>query len=91
MEYVPSYKLNYVCDGVIFDDETLIGYSWDILKYIKMELVRMIDHEDFDNLEEFYEISIDLMKQLQEHDGLVIVNYHPMGAYFVHDLVEKNG
>lgn len=36
------------------------------------------------------QILTELLKDLEEHDGLVIARLSPMGAYIVHDLYAKD-
>lgn len=66
---------------IIHDDVNIIGYSWDIADEIREEMENM----DEDDKELFQE----LLDELEQHDGLVRCNYHPMGAYWVEDLVAK--
>lgn len=75
-------------DNIIFDNENMIGFSWDIERYIKfeMEYQKGNDPEDYECNEELF---TDLLNDLEDHDGLVKCSYHPMGAYFVEDLVVK--
>lgn len=66
---------------IIHDDENIIGYSWDIADEVREEMENM-DEDD-------RELFQDLVDQLEEHDGLVFVSYHPMGAYIVEDLITR--
>lgn len=77
-------------ENVIFNNENMIGFSWHIADYIRYEMDYQKDNDpdEYECNEELYE---DLLKDLDEHDGLVYVSYHPMGAYFVDDLVTKDG
>ena len=77
-------------ENIIFDDENMIGFSWDIADYVRSEMEYQEQNPDNDeNDEDNRTLFDDLLKQLDEHDGLVYVHYHPMGAYFVNDLIEK--
>lgn len=68
-------------NNLIFDDEDIIGFSWDVAKYIK-DVIENDCGDDDDR-----EIFQDFLKDVEEHDGLVKCVYHPMGAYLVFDLV----
>lgn len=68
-------------ETVIYDDETIIGYSNDI--------VRDLIANGIDDSEE-YELERDLIAKLNELDReLVLINYHPMGAYTCYKLEPK--
>jgi len=69
-------------ENIIFDDEKIIGYSWDIARYMQDEFDRTQDEDEKD-------LFSDCLKELEKHDGLVICYYDAMGAYFVYDLIEK--
>ena len=66
---------------IIHDAETIIGYSWDIADEVMEEM------EDMDEMDQ--ELFQELLDELEQHDGLVRCNYHPMGAYWVEDLIAK--
>ena len=79
-------------ERIIFDDENMIGFSWDIADYIRSEMDYQKQNPDNDENDEDNEtLFTDLLNDLDEHDGLVYVSYHPMGSYFVDDLVTKSG
>lgn len=66
---------------IIFDDENILGKSWEIERYIEEHL--------YDNDGEWVELGTELLKEVKEHDGYVYCSYHPMGAYTVFDLYYK--
>lgn len=63
---------------LFYDDETIVGYSDDIIEDLKENG----DDED----ESIQELIDDLSKYDYE---LVICRYHPMGAWFVSRLIEE--
>lgn len=69
-------------NNIIYDAENMIGFSWDIAASIADDLKRgRIDDPE--------EMSIsELLEELEQHNGLVICKWHPMGAWYVADLVE---
>ena len=86
--------LEILADKIIFDDENLIGYSWDIFEYVSLEKTNEIlncngDKQKLEELKDYLDVNRDLLVQLNEHDGLVLCEYHHMGAYVVFDLVVK--
>ena len=71
--------------NIIFDAETIIGYSWDIERYVKYAMEHEISPDDEDALS----LAQEELDELAKHDGLVECWYHPMGAWVVTDLVRK--
>lgn len=67
-------------NDIIFDAEDIIGYSWDI----KGHILKAMESDEFDD----DDLTHELLEDLEKHDGLVICHYHPMGAYWVNDLIE---
>lgn len=67
-------------ENIIFNDETMIGYVWDIKRYIENEQPKDEDEKQIFN---------ELLADLEQHDELVICYFHPMGSYIVNDLIEK--
>lgn len=82
-------KLDKFESMLMFDDENIIGYSWDIKEYLHEDMKTRIDELDYDELESYISLTLDLLRDLNEHDGLVLCEYHPMGAYTVFDLIKK--
>lgn len=66
---------------IIFDDENIIGESWEIERYLKDQLK---EHD-----EECESLAKELLEDLKRHDGYVCCVYHPMGAYTIYDLYIK--
>lgn len=64
--------------NIIYDDETTIGYSDDIVE----------DFETYDDGSD--ELVTELIKALKELDHeLVYISYHPMGAFTCYKLEPK--
>ena len=66
--------------NLIFDDETIIGFAFDVIKYAKSEI------EDTDD-EMLIESMRELIEEVEPHDELVECWHHPMGTWHVSDLV----
>ena len=74
---------------VIYDDENIIGFAQDIIDETKDLMIKAINDNDKD-VRETFEVSFDLIDQLESHIGeLVVCVYHPMGAYKVYELEAK--
>ncbi len=71
--------------NIIFDAETIIGYSWDIERYVKYAIEHEYEPDDEDGIA----LEKELLEELEKHDGLVECWLHPMGAWSVTDLVRK--
>lgn len=70
--------------SIIFDDENMIGESREIARYVRNQL------QDEEIREEWGELGEELLEELKNHYGYVLVVYHPMGAHVVYDLYYKN-
>lgn len=66
--------------NVIYHGDDVIGYSWNIAHDVEKQ-IETADEDD-------KQILTELLKDLEEHDGLVIARLSPMGAYIVYDLCE---
>ena len=67
---------------VFYDDESIVGYSEDIIK----DVMTIYDVNDEDELE----MTATLVYSLAKYDNeLVICRYHPMGAWCIKRLVEE--
>lgn len=72
---------------LIFDNENIIGYSWEVKRYLEDCIENEIDLQEEGTREMFRECA----DELDKHDGLVYVVNDPMGALFVYDLEVKKG
>ena len=70
---------------IIFNDEDMIGYSWDIANYVRYSVKHDVDRDDEGEME----LSNYLLEELAKHDDLVYCSYHPMGSWTVYELVMK--
>ena len=68
---------------VYYDDETIKGYSDDIIKDFKRLMTKAIKDEDFDTLSTISDV-LDLMHDLKGYGHTkVTCSYHPMGAWVI--------
>ena len=72
-----------------FDDENIIGYAFAIKEYLEKENEELVKHFGYDEDDGDILISKELIKELEKHDDLVKCCWHPMGAYYVVDLIER--
>lgn len=94
MEFL-QYEISYVTDGIISDTESMIGMAKDIKANLKMNLMKAIDQDDYDQIgmelaeEENGSGSFSLIKELDKYDCLVEVCYYPEGGWEIFKLTRE--
>ena len=69
-------------DNIIFYDDQIIGFSWDVARYLDYEFNELPEEERDEEAQE------EVFSLLEEADGLVKCWFHPMGSWVVNRLVE---